>query len=821
MPRVTLWHYLLGLFLCGSLGLGLWAGAMQDPASKAAATQLIKVDYPLNGAIFPPDFTPPLFIWSDASPSARFWRVKITFGRPSPPMQAESRGELPPIGPIDEDCAKGGAVPPQLPPEERAGHSWRPDPATWAAIKQGSINRPALVTITGFPDEASTQAVSRGEVSIETSSDPVGAPIFFRDVPLFGSTEATKGNIAPVPANKMHLIAWRLRYVSEPQSRLMMTDIPTCINCHSFSRDGKWLGLDVDGPANDKGLYGIVPVKKETSIQNQSVIRWGSFAQKGVKRFGFMSQISPTGRYVITSTEPPGGHVRDLETRFFNAAYNYYGFVQVFYPTRGILAWYDRETGKLQSLPGADDPRYVQASAFWSPDGKWLVFSRAPAKDPYYAGQNTATYANDPSETQIQYDLYRIPFNDGKGGTPERILGASQNGMSNDFPKVSPDGRWVVFVENHNGLLMRPDSKLYIVPFQGGQARRLRCNLSLMNSWHSFSPNGRWLVFSSKSRSLYTQLFLTHIDTEGRDSPAILIENATAANRAVNIPEFVNVPEDGLQKISAPATDYYQIISRAKILDQQGDFKAGLLEWQKAVEYDPKDGMAHFYMAVALEQQGQLDQALEEFQKSVALDPNNASAYFYYAVALQSAGRLPESIEAFKKVLEIRPDDVVTEKSLAAALIEAGRNDEAVATLHRALTLDPQLAEAHHLLGAVLATSGQLDEGVSQLQEAVAIQPEDFQFQYDLGRVLAARQSFADAIPHFQKAAELSARDPKQQLDSLQMLAGVYSEVRRFPDAVRTAQQALDLATQAGDSSLAGTLRARIGYYQSQESQPQ
>ncbi|MBN1577438.1 MAG: PD40 domain-containing protein [Chitinispirillaceae bacterium] len=61
----------------------------------------------------------------------------------------------------------------------------------------------------------------------------------------------------------------------------------------------------------------------------------------------------------------------------------------------------------------------------------------------------------------------------------------------------------------------------------------MKCNTPLMNSRHSFSPNGRRLVFSSKSRSPYTQMFLTHIDESGYNSPAILIENATTANRAV------------------------------------------------------------------------------------------------------------------------------------------------------------------------------------------------------------------------------------------------------------------------------------------------
>jgi hypothetical protein len=52
-----------------------------------------------------------------------------------------------------------------------------------------------------------------------------------------------------------------------------------------------------------------------------------------------------------------------------------------------------------------------------------------------------------PLETQVRYDLYRIPFKDGRGGEPVPITGASGNGMSNSFPKVSPDGRWIVFVQ--------------------------------------------------------------------------------------------------------------------------------------------------------------------------------------------------------------------------------------------------------------------------------------------------------------------------------------------------------------------------------------
>jgi dipeptidyl aminopeptidase/acylaminoacyl peptidase len=506
----------------------------------------------------------------------------------------------------------------QLTAEQAATHTWSPDAETWEKIKRRSVKSPATIAFTGFADDDLKLPLSSGSVTISTSVDPVGAPIFYRDVPLMMWPKGQKGSIQPLPPFAIPLIKWKLRNIAEPQSHIVMENLPTCGNCHSFSLDGKTLGMDLDGPKNDKGLYAIVPVSKNMTIRNQDVIRWSSLQDNpqtktsapAVKRFGFMSQVSPDGRYIVTSIGPPGlgnDHKNELPDfaagladRLYSMNFKGPPFNQFFYPTRGILAWYDRQEQKLRPLPGADDPHFVHTSAFWSPDGKYLIFSRAVARDPYPADAPKAEYANDLNETQIQYDLYRIPFNEGRGGNAEPVVGASNNGMSNNFAKVSPDGRWIVFVQNRNGLLMRPDSKLYIVPFAGGKARLMKCNTSLMNSWHTFSPNGHWLAFSSKARSPFTRLMLAHIDANGNDTPAIIVDNTTAANRAVNIPEFVNIPADGLAKIDPQATEFYRLFNQAYDLIENNQWTEAIPILRAALEKDPDFAVAHYGLATAL-----------------------------------------------------------------------------------------------------------------------------------------------------------------------------------------------------------------------------
>jgi tetratricopeptide (TPR) repeat protein len=797
---VNTWRQRIGLLLPGrrnaagwrTLALGLAAVLLSLAANQPPP---IAIDYPETGSMFPPDMIAPTLLWRDASATARFWRIDVTFGDGSAGLHSISRGERLRIGEIDPRCIAPNNELPKLTSREAASWTWKPDAQSWAAIKRHSVSRPATVTITGYASEQAKSLLSRGSVTIQTSEEPVGAPIFYRDVPLM-PVETEKGVIKPLDQSKLPLINWRLRSVSESRSRLLLTGMYTCANCHSFSRDGKTLGMDLDGPQNDKGMYTLVPIRQHMSIDTRDVIEWSTAAGKltGQIRVGFMSQVSPDGQYVVTMIQGPGDQKKGSLNNFYTANFKDYRFLQVFYPTRGILAWYSRAAGMLQPLPGADDPRYVHTNAVWSPDGKYLVYAQATARDAYPRGSKIAERANDLDETQIQYDLYRISFNGGRGGQPTRIVGASQNGMSNTFPKVSPDGRWIVFVECRNGELMRPDGKLYIVPSSGGEARRLRANTPLMNSWHSFSPNGRWLVFSSKSRGPYTKMFLTHLDAEGNSTPPVLIEDATAANRAVNIPEFVNIPADGMEKIDVPATEFYHQYNVAWESARQGRYEEAIAEWTKLLEFHFGEDNIHMNLGVALARSGRPDAAIAEYRKSLELNPDGAEVHFRLGISLADTGDFSEAIAQYRKGLDLHPKDagdidVSTVHNLlgralagkgemadaivefqeaiklhagfgpylydcALALTQVNRFEDAQQSVEAALRADAGLAEAHELRGGLLARKRLLSEAAHEYRQALELRPDFSRAHLDLATVLAAQGDMPGAVQHLRAAAQ-------------------------------------------------------------------
>jgi len=724
-----------GMLLAAALALSA-CGKQSAPAPLAfpsEPTGNIEIKYPLDETLFPPEIVAPTFVWSDQTEGVSNWTVLVRF---------DDKGEVL-----------------RFPTTEPR---WRPSEADWASIKQRSVERDAQVAIVGVGPDA--KATSSASVRIRTSTDPVGDSIFYREVPLPFISAVQD------PAR----IRWRFGSIdSETAPPIVLEDLPVCGNCHSFSGDGSVLGLDVDY-GNDKGAYAILPVSKDMVLNDEKIITWNDFRKgDGEATFGLLSKVSPDGRYVISTVKDRAVFVATPDI----------WYSQLFFPIKGILVVYDTQARTFKPLPGANDPEYVQSNPTWSPDGKSIVFARtkaykkdvvANATSVLLSEKDVPEFVND--KEPFKFDLYRVPFNDGRGGKAEPIEGASHNGKSNYFAKFSPDGKWIIFCKAENYMLLMPDSELYIIPAEGGEARRLRANTPRMNSWHSWSSNGRWLVFSSKANTAYTQLFLTHIDENGESTPPVLLERFTGADRAANIPEFVPLPAAAIAKIKEQFLDAYSFLRAGMANERTGNYPAAVKAYERGLAVEPDNVELLNALGFSLFQQGRSKEAVVALEKALVVDPKHAKAHNNLALAAIDSGELEVAEAHYRESLAINPQPAIY-NDLGFVLERQGLPDEAAEAYRNALKLDPRSATAHYNLGSSLARSGKFAEAESHLRKSLTISP-NTQTYTGLGIVLSQLGRTDEAVANLRAAVEADPKNAmaRQKLTEIQQGSGRANE---------------------------------------------
>ena len=245
------------------------------------------------------------------------------------------------------------------------------------------------------------------------------------------------------------------------------------------------------------------------------------------------------------------------------------------------------------------------------------------------------------------------------------------------------------------------------------------------------------------------------------------------------------------------------------LLLQQGRLQDAIAEYQEALQIRPAFAGAYFNLGSALLQQGNPEEAIADFRQALQIDPDDANASYNLANVLSQQGRTQEAIAAYRQALQSDQSNAMAHNNLGLTLFRAGETGDAIAEFRESVKLDPANAQAHYNLGIVLLQNGQPAEGITQLGEEVRLNPADFSAHMDLANALLQAGRTGEAIAHLRKAADLKTGNPV----ILRSLAAAYAADNQFPNAVQTAQAALQFAEYQSNTALAAALRRDIILY--------
>ena len=298
-----------------------------------------------------------------------------------------------------------------------------------------------------------------------------------------------------------------------------------CMNCHSFCRQDP-----------EKMLFHMRAELPGTYIINgKSVEKLDTKAGEKVQSLVYPSW-HPSGNFVAFSVNNTrqAFHMNDKNR------------IEVYDLSSDVVV-YDVNKHEVVTDSLIFSDKAFETFPTFSPDGKTLYFCSAQAKeipkDFKSVKYSLCSISFDPETRRFGHQVDTLYSSE---QATVQITGAEHKSAS--FPRVSPDGKQLVFTlsEYGNFSIWHKDADLYRIDLDSGVMHRMdEVNSDDVESYHSWSSNSRWLVFSSRRiDGLYTRPYLVHIDENGKTGKPFVLpqEDPDFYSRfmfSYNIPEFV------------------------------------------------------------------------------------------------------------------------------------------------------------------------------------------------------------------------------------------------------------------------------------------
>jgi len=301
-----------------------------------------------------------------------------------------------------------------------------------------------------------------------------------------------------------------------------------CINCHSFKN---W--------HTDNMQFHIRQYLGGTIMYTNGKLEKLNLKTDSTISAAVYPSWHPTHNYIAYSTNKT----------FQNIHTNHTNRIEVFDEVSDLILY--NLDDKAVSIIENDSAEF-ECYPSWAPDGKTLYYVSAYTGNPSdFKKRGGAVTAN--ANATFKYSLYAKDFDpDTRAWGPKRtVFDAAAVDSSITWPRVSPDGRWLLCCLSTHGVFPpnQDVSDLVVFDLKNGTHRyATEINSNKSESYHSWSSNGEWVVISSRREDgVHTRLYLSHINKDGSFSKPFLLPQkdprfSEKFMYSFNIPEFTVEP---------------------------------------------------------------------------------------------------------------------------------------------------------------------------------------------------------------------------------------------------------------------------------------
>ena len=304
--------------------------------------------------------------------------------------------------------------------------------------------------------------------------------------------------------------------------------IGQCINCHSYQNY-----------KTDNMLFHVRLANSGTVIVNDGKISRVNLKRDYTISSGVYPSWHPTAKLIAFSTDltRQGFHTQNPNK------------IEV-YDLASDLILYDVETDSVQVV--SNDSTLLEVYPTWSTDGKYLYYCKSvPLPEEMRDKDIRTTYP------KIQYNLYRRSFDVATHnfGDEELVYDAASQDKSATLPRISPDGRYILFAQGQYGCfhIRHNDGDIVCMPLDQGLPLTQTVDLSKVNSegrpdsYPSWSSNGHWIMVASRREDgNFCRVYFAYFH-DGKAEKAFLLpqedpEQNTFLLKSYNRPEFMVEP---------------------------------------------------------------------------------------------------------------------------------------------------------------------------------------------------------------------------------------------------------------------------------------